>query len=114
MILHLSLFLQIAREKLRQVVAVVLLFSSSACAAERPALVTQSEGSWQHRYEVESGRVPESALAPQRRPTPILQTQALQPEPETPASTREQLLRVVSDVLAFPFRGVGWVIQKIL
>lgn len=89
------------------------MLSSVACAAERPPLVTESEGAWQHRYEIESGLVQEGTLPIKPGSSLPLHDAESPLEPQAPESAGEQIVHVLSDVIAFPFRGVGWVMQKI-
>lgn len=95
-------------------IGVVLLLSSVACTAERPPLVTETEAPWQHRYEVESGLAQEGTRSTKLGVSGAVHEDDVSPPlPPPPESTGEQLAHVFADVLAFPFRGVGWVVQKI-
>ncbi len=112
MIPDVSLSLFVRRKVLRGI-TVALVLSSAACAAERPPLVTESEGSWQHSYEVESGLVHEGVAPSKPTNKAPAHDEALEPQQPPPESFGEQVVHVCADVIAFPFRGVGWVVQKI-
>ena len=82
----------------------LLALLGGGCAQRHPITVETVEP-WQKSYE-------ESVEAPP-------QTQPL-PSPSMPSASQEdsssrppEPLAFVSDVLAFPFRGIGWLVQKI-
>jgi hypothetical protein len=112
--LDLSLFSLLGMKGVTRGVTGALLFSSLACSTAPPPLVTESEGSWQHQYEVESGLVQESGrCAGKPRGSTALHEETLQSQPPLEVGTGEQIVHVFADVFAFPLRGVGWVVQKI-
>jgi hypothetical protein len=90
----------------------VVVFFLAACAADRPPLVTETEQPWQLEYEAQAGLGPTSPRAQKAKsPRQIVQHGVESPEPEK--GEGERLAGVFADVIAFPFRGLGWVVQKI-
>ena len=89
----------------RCALTLVVVIVCGGCAQRHPITVETVEP-WQKTYEEMSVQA-----VPSPAPTPV-SGRAL--EEEDPSSRLPQPMAFLSDALAFPFRGLGWLVQRVL